>query len=574
MRISNRANRGGSKYSSDFASRRKALLGIMMFAMSVLVVRAVYLQIFNKDFLQDKGDMQHVGVVPVPAYRGQIKDRNGEPLAISTPVQSIWVNPRQLKESDSEKITQMAKILSMPEKELRANLAKEADKRFMYLKRQINPAIAEKVKALEITGVYFEKEFKRYYPAGAVSGHLLGFTNIDDVGQEGMEHGYEHILRGKIGKKRVIKDGKGHIIKDVENIEQAEPGRDLVLTIDQRIQYLAYRELQNVLIENKAHSASLVVLDAKNGDVLAAVTQPGFNPNNRKELNSSRYRNRAMVDSFEPGSAVKPFVVAAALDGGYIDPNVMIETHGVYQFGSHIVKDVHNYGTLDLAHVLQKSSNIGVVKISMTMPPEYFWNVYSKLGFGTSAGVGFPGEASGSLLDYQGWHEFDQAALSYGYGVSTSVLQLARAWTALADDGVIHSVTLLKRDEDPDTQRVFKPEIARKVREMLERVISKEGTAYQARVEGYRVAGKTGTVRKAGVGGYTEDKYFSVFVGLAPVSNPRFIIAIMVDDPSSGQYYGGLVAAPAFSKVMAGALRIYGVEPDGVENTHLLLSRQ
>ena len=545
-----------------------------MLAMSGLVVRAVYLQIFNKDFLQDKGDMHHVGVVPVPAYRGQIKDRNGEPLAISTPVQSIWVNPRQLKDSDSEKIGQMAKILSTPEKELRATLAKEADKRFMYLKRQINPAIAEKVKALEITGVYFEKEFKRYYPAGAVSGHLLGFTNIDDIGQEGMEHGYEHILRGKIGKKRVIKDGKGHVIKDVENIEEAEAGRDLVLTIDQRIQYLAYRELQNVLIENKAHSASLVVLDAKNGDVLAAVTQPAFNPNNRKELNSSRYRNRAMVDSFEPGSTVKPFVVAAALDGGYVDPNVMIETHGVYQFGSHVVKDVHNYGTLDLAHVLQKSSNIGVVKIGMAMPPEYFWNVYSKLGFGTSAGVGFPGEASGSLLDYQGWHEFDQATLSYGYGVSTSVLQLARAWTALADDGVIHSVTLLKRDEDPDAQRVFKPETAKKVREMLERVISKEGTAYQARVEGYRVAGKTGTVRKAGVGGYTEDKYFSVFVGLAPASNPRFIIAIMVDDPSSGQYYGGLVAAPAFSKVMAGALRIYGVEPDGVENTHLLLSRQ
>lgn len=574
MRISSRSNRGGGKYTPEFATRRKALLGIMMLAMSGLVVRAVYLQIFNKDFLQDKGDMQHVGVVPVPAYRGQIKDRNGEPLAISTPVQSIWVNPRQLKDSDSEKIGQMAKILSTPEKELRATLAKEADKRFMYLKRQINPAIAEKVKALEITGVYFEKEFKRYYPAGAVSGHLLGFTNIDDIGQEGMEHGYEHILRGKIGKKRVIKDGKGHVIKDVENIEEAEAGRDLVLTIDQRIQYLAYRELQNVLIENKAHSASLVVLDAKNGDVLAAVTQPAFNPNNRKELNSSRYRNRAMVDSFEPGSTVKPFVVAAALDGGYVDPNVMIETHGVYQFGSHVVKDVHNYGTLDLAHVLQKSSNIGVVKIGMAMPPEYFWNVYSKLGFGTSAGVGFPGEASGSLLDYQGWHEFDQATLSYGYGVSTSVLQLARAWTALADDGVIHSVTLLKRDEDPDAQRVFKPETAKKVREMLERVISKEGTAYQARVEGYRVAGKTGTVRKAGVGGYTEDKYFSVFVGLAPASNPRFIIAIMVDDPSSGQYYGGLVAAPAFSKVMAGALRIYGVEPDGVENTHLLLSRQ
>lgn len=564
----------GTQYSTGFVGRRRLLLAAMMSAMAILVGRAVYLQILNKDFLQDKADMQHVGVVPVSAYRGQIKDRNGAPLAISTPVQSIWVNPRQLKESDSEKIGQMAKILSTPEKELRAVLKKEADKRFVYIKRQINPALAEKVKALEINGVYCEREFKRYYPAGAVSGHLLGFTNIDDIGQEGMEHGYEHILRGKIGKKRVIKDGKGHVIKDVENIEEAEAGHDLVLTIDERIQYLAYRELQTALIDNKAHAASLVVLDAKNGDVLATVSQPSFNPNNRKELSSSRYRNRAMVDTFEPGSTVKPFVVAAALDGGYISPNMIIETHGFYQFGRNVIKDVHNYGTLDLTHVLQKSSNIGVAKIAMTMPPEYFWGVYSKLGFGTSAGVGFPGEASGALLDYQNWHEFDQAALSFGYGVSTSILQLARAWTALADDGIVHSVTLLKRDEDPDSQRVFKPETARRVREMLEHVISKEGTAYQARVEGYRVAGKTGTVKKAGAGGYTDDKYLSVFVGMAPASNPRFIIAIVVDEPTSGQYYGGLVAAPAFSKVMAGALRVYGVEPDGVENMHLLLSRK
>ncbi len=564
----------GTQYNTGFVGRRRLLLAAMMSAMVILVGRAVYLQILNKDFLQDKADMQHVGVVPVSAYRGQIKDRNGAPLAISAPVQSIWVNPRQLKESDSEKIGQMAKILSTPEKELRAVLKKEADKRFVYIKRQINPALAEKVKTLEINGVYFEREFKRYYPAGAVSGHLLGFTNIDDIGQEGMEHGYEHILRGKIGKKRVIKDGKGHVIKDVENIKEAEAGRDLVLTIDERIQYLAYRELQTALIDNKAHAASLVVLDAKNGDVLATVSQPSFNPNNRKELNSSRYRNRAMVDSFEPGSTVKPFVVAAALDGGYISPNMIIETHGAYQFGRNVIKDVHNYGTLDLTHVLQKSSNIGVAKIAMTMPPEYFWGVYSKLGFGTSAGVGFPGEASGALLDYQNWHEFDQAALSFGYGVSTSILQLARAWTALADDGIVHSVTLLKRDEDPDAQRVFKPETARRVREMLEHVISKEGTAYQARVEGYRVAGKTGTVKKAGAGGYTDDKYLSVFVGMAPASNPRFIIAIVVDEPTSGQYYGGLVAAPAFSKVMAGALRVYGVEPDGVENMHLLLSRK
>jgi cell division protein FtsI (penicillin-binding protein 3) len=563
-------------HNTDFVIRRRLLLSVMLLAMLALVGRAVYLQILDKEFLQDKGDMQHVGVVSVSAYRGQIKDRNGEPLAISTPVQSIWVNPRQLKDAEQDKLTPMAKILSFPEKELRSLLKKEknANKRFVYLRRQINPDIAEKVKALEITGVYFEREFKRYYPAGAVSGHLLGFTNIDDIGQEGIEHGYEHILRGQPGKKRVIKDGKGQIIKDVENIEEAIPGRDLVLTIDERLQYLAYRELQNAMIQNKAHSASLVVLDAKNGDVLATVSQPAFNPNNRRELSSNRYRNRAMVDSFEPGSTVKPFVVAAALDGGYIKPNVMIETHGVYHLGRNVVKDVHNYGTMDLTHVLQKSSNIAVTQIAMSMPPEYFWGVYSRLGFGTSAGVGFPGEASGSLLDYQGWHEFDQAILSFGYGVSTSILQLARAYTALADDGIIHSVALLKRDEDPDAQRIFKPETARKVREMLEHVISKEGTAYQAKVEGYRVAGKTGTVKKAGAGGYSEDKYLSVFVGMAPASNPRFIIAIVVDEPTGGQYYGGLVAAPAFSKVMAGALRVYGVEPDGMDNMHLLLSKQ
>ncbi len=564
------------RQNTDFVIRRRLLLSVMLLAMVTLVGRAVFLQILDKEFLQDKGDMQHVGVVSVSAYRGQIKDRNGDPLAISTPVQSIWVNPRQLKDAEQDKLTPMAKIIGYPEKELRALLKKDkaANKRFVYLRRQINPDIGEKVKALEITGVYLEREFKRYYPAGAVSGHLLGFTNIDDIGQEGIEHGYENILRGQPGKKRVIKDGKGQIIKDVENIEEAIPGRDLVLTIDERLQYLAYRELQNAVMQYKAHSASLVVLDAKNGDVLATVSQPAFNPNNRKELNSSRYRNRAMVDSFEPGSTVKPFVVAAALDGGYISPNLMIQTHGVYHLGRNVVKDVHNYGTMDLTHVLQKSSNIAVTQIAMTMPPEYFWGVYSRLGFGTSAGVGFPGEASGSLLDYQGWHEFDQAILSFGYGVSTSILQLARAYTALADDGIIHSVTLLKRDEDPDSQRIFKPETARKVREMLEHVISKDGTAYQARVEGYRVAGKTGTVKKATAGGYSEDKYLSVFVGMAPASNPRFIIAIVVDEPTTGQYYGGLVAAPAFSRVMAGALRVYGVEPDGMDNMHLLLSKQ
>ena len=550
-------------------------MGIMLSAMMALAGRAVYLQVLNKEFLQDKGDLQHISIVDVPAYRGQIKDRNGEPLAISTPVQSVWMNMRQLKDSEKEKLGQMAKILSISPKDMQAFLKKEAGKRFVYIKRQLNPDLAEKIKALEITGVYFERAFKRYYPTGATTGHLLGFTNIDDIGQEGMERGYDHILRGKPGKKRVIKDGKGHIIKDVENIQEAIPGQDLVLTIDERIQYLAYRELQAAVLKHKAHSASLVVLDAKNGDVLASVSQPAFNPNNRRELRGDRYRNRAMVDSFEPGSTVKPFVVAAALDGGYVDPNVLIETNGVYHVGRNVVKDIHNYGTLDLTLVLQKSSNIAVTKLAMSMPSDYFWGVYNSLGFGISAGVGFPGEASGSLLDYQGWHEFDQAILSFGYGVSTSILQLARAYTALADDGIVHSVALLKRDEDPDARRIFRPETARRVRNMLEHVISKQGTAYQARVEGYRVAGKTGTVKKAAAsGGYTKHKYLSVFVGMAPASNPRFVIAVVVDEPTTGQYYGGLVAAPAFSKVMAGILRIYGVEPDGLDTMPLLLTRQ
>jgi cell division protein FtsI (penicillin-binding protein 3) len=573
MRISIGA-RSTPQSNGDFVGRRKLLLSTMLLAMLILVGRAFYLQILNKDFLQDKGDLQHVGVVAVSAYRGQIQDRNAEPLAISTPVQSIWINPRQLKAEEDPKIGEMAKILALPEKELRAVLKKEAGKRFFYLKRQINPSLAEKVKALEITGVYFERAFKRYYPAGATTGHLLGFTDIDDVGQEGMEHGYEQILRGKIGKKQVIKDGKGQIIKDVENIEEAEAGRDLVLTIDERLQYLAYRELQNAMIVNKAHSASLVVLDAKNGDVLATVSQPAFNPNNRKELSSNRYRNRAIMDSFEPGSTVKPFVIAAALDGAYVDPRVVIETHGIYHVGRNVVKDTHNYGTLDLTLVLQHSSNIGATQIGMTMPPEYLWNVYNNLGFGTSAGIGFPGEASGQLLDYRAWNDFAQATISFGYGVSTSILQLARAYTALADDGVVHSVTLLRRDEDPDAKRIFKPETARMVREMLEHVVSKDGTAYQARVEGYRVAGKTGTVHKATAGGYAADKYFSIFVGMAPASNPRFIIAIVVDEPNSGLHFGGQVAAPVFSKVMAGALRVYGVEPDSMDNMHLLLSKQ
>ncbi|MCK5477415.1 MAG: penicillin-binding protein 2 [Methylococcales bacterium] len=543
--------------------------------MTMLMGRAVFLQVFDTQFLQKQGDRRHVGIVSVPAYRGKILDRNNEPLAISTPVESVWVNPQHFVKEERDKIVQVAKLLKLTDKKIKRLLNAGSHKRFAYLKRRINPALAEKIRAMQVSGVYFEREFKRYYPAGAVSAHIVGFTDVDDVGQEGMERGYEQILKGVAGKKRVIRDGRRQVIKekDIENIRDPVSGQDLVLSIDQRIQYLAFKELQSAVIEHKAHAASLVVLDAKNGEVLAAVNQPSFNPNTREGLKGSLYRNRAMLDVFEPGSTVKPFVVAAALDGGYVHENIQIETHGFYRVGRNLVKDVHNYGTLDLMHVLKKSSNVAISKIALKMPREYFWGIYKQLGFGTSANVGFPGEVSGELLDFQRWHVFEQATLAYGYGVSTSLLQLARAYTALADDGLLHSVSILKRDEDYDAKRVFSKRTAKKVREMLEHVIKKDGTAYQARVDGYRVAGKTGTVKKATAGGYTEKTYFAVFVGLAPVSDPRFVIAVMVDEPTAGKYYGGLVAAPVFSKVMAGALRVYGVAPDKEDTMPVLLTK-
>lgn len=561
--------------STDFVLRRRLLLGVLLLSMAVLMGRGVFLQVLDKQFLQQQGDRRHVGVVTVSAYRGKILDRNNEPIAISTPVESVWVNPQHFKQNEAEKFRQVAKLLTVPHSKTIALLKAGNKKKFAYLKRRINPGLAEKIKALRLSGVYFEREFKRFYPTGAVSAHVVGFTDIDDVGQEGMERGYEHSLKGVSGKKKVIRDGRRQVIndKDVENIKDPVSGQDLVLSLDQRLQYLAFKELQFAVKKHKALSAAVVVLDAKNGEVLAAVNQPAFNPNTRKGLKGSLYRNRAMLDVFEPGSTVKPFVVAAALDGGYISEDIQIETHGYFRVGRHLVKDMHNYGTLDLMHVLKKSSNVAVSKIALSMPAEYFWGIYKQLGFGTSANVGFPGEASGELLDFQDWHEFEHATLSYGYGVSTSVLQLARSYTALADGGILHSVSLLKRDEDYDAKRVFSENTAKKVTRMLEHVIEKDGTAYQARVDGYRVAGKTGTVKKAISGGYAEKEYLSIFVGLAPVSNPRFVIAVMVDQPNAGKYYGGLVAAPAFSRIMTGALKVYGVAPDKEDTMPVLLTR-
>lgn len=564
----------------NFAARRYWLLFFLTVGMLALVGRTVFLQIYDHQFLRAQGDRRHISVATVPAYRGNILDRNNEPLAISSPVDSVWVDPQHFKRAKNgdldpamlQQLKQIATWLKVTDKKMTSLYHAKKSKRFIYLKRHINPQLAAKMKALKVPGVYFKREFKRYYPTGAVSAHVVGFTNIDDVGQEGMERGYEHTLRGISGQKRVIRDGKRRIIDDVENINDAVAGQDLILSIDQRIQYLAHRELQKAVIKHKALSASIVVLDANNGEILAVANQPAFNPNIRNQLKPHIYRNRALLDIFEPGSTVKPFVVAAALDGEYVSDSTQIDTQGVYRIGRNIVKDTHDYGTLDLTNVLKKSSNVAISKIALKMPSEYFWDIYRQLGFGATANSGFPTETTGKLLDWQLWHDFEQATLAFGYGVSMSTLQLARAYTALADDGILHSVSMLKRDNDYDTKRVFSRKTAKKIKAMLEHVVKKDGTAYQARVDGYRVAGKTGTVQKSVSGGYADDRHLAVFAGLAPVSKPRFVIAVVVNEPTNGQYYGGQVAAPVFAKVMAGALRIYEVAPDTEDTMSIILT--
>ncbi len=556
-----------------FKARRLIVLIFLLAAMLSLVVRAVYLQVVDKPFLQKRALQQYSDTVLVPAYRGKILDRQGEALAVSTPVQAVILKPYQVKDEDWRKIEKIAAILKLPRQKLRNIRRQGAKRRFVYLRRQVSPEVAAGIRMLKAPGVFFEDALQRFYPSGEVTGHLIGFTNIDDVGQEGIERQHQSLLRGKSGLKRVIRDGKGHIINDVEIIREPVAGKDLMLSIDNRIQYLAYRELKAAVIAHKAAAAALVVLNAKTGEVLAAVNQPAFNPNNRKRLRARNYRNRAFVDVFEPGSTVKPFVMLAALDGGYARPEEKIETHGFYRLQRRLIKDTHNYKTLDLTGIIKKSSNVAISKIALRMPAEYLWRCYQRLGFGQPTRIGFPGESRGRLPDYRGWSEFEQATLSFGYGLSVSALQLARAYTALADDGVLHSVSLLPREKDEQAERVFSVENTRRVRKMMEAVVEKGGTATQAQVPGFRVAGKTGTAKKSeGRKGYSDKDYIAAFVGMAPASDPQYVIAVMVDTPSAGQYYGGQVAAPVFSRVMTGVLRIYGVAPDQEETMPVLLT--
>lgn len=529
----------------------------------VLLWRGIDLHVFHRDFLQEQGDARYLRVVTVPAHRGMITDRNGEPLAISTPVDSVWINPQEFDATPAQQ-RQLAKLLEFEPGRIQSLLAERGDKSFVYLKRRINPERAAAVMALNVPGVALQREYRRYYPTGEVCAHVVGFTNVDDVGQEGLELAYDDWLRGDPGSKRVIKDRLGRIVENVESIQEPRPGKDLALSIDRRIQYLAYRELKRAVLEHRARSGSAVVLDARTGEVLAMVNQPSYNPNNREDLKSSHYRNRAVTDVFEPGSTIKPFTMVAALESGKYRPQSVIDTApGYYRLAGNMIRDVRNYGRINLTTVIQKSSNVGASRIALSLPARDMWNVFTQVGFGMVTGSGFPGEAGGSLSPYERWRPIEQATLAFGYGLSVTTLQLAHGYAALADNGCLPTVSFVRLDHAPTScQPVIPPAIVRQVRQMMEAVVSDGGTGVRAQIPGYRVAGKTGTVRKAGVGGYEAERYEGIFAGMAPASDPRLVMVVAINEPSDGEYYGGEVAAPVFEKVMAGALRLLDIAPD------------
>ncbi len=550
--------------------RHSIVLGVMLVSAGLLVWRAVDLQVTDSEFLQGQGDARHLRVMEVPAHRGMITDRNGEPLAISTPVDSVWVNPQELMTASSE-WPRLAKLLKLDVDELTQRLMTRQTREFVYLKRRINPDLAQQVKALGIPGVFLQREYRRYYPAGEVAAHVVGFTNVDDAGQEGLELAYDDWLQGTSGSKRVIKNRLGHVVEGVESIRVPQPGKTLRLSIDRNIQYLAYRELKTAIRDHRARSGSIVVLDAKTSEVLAMVNQPSYNPNNRGTLKSSHLRNRAVTDVFEPGSTMKPFTVAAALESKkYLPGNVIKTAPGYYRVGRDTVRDTKNYGNLNLTDILVKSSNVGASKLALSLAPEKLWDLYSRAGFGSLTHSGFPGEVSGLMTDHWKWSDIEQATLSFGYGMSVTSLQLAQAYTVLANGGLTSPASFLALDGVPAQQAsVMDAAVAKRVLKMMESVVSEKGTGAKADVAGYRVAGKTGTVHKSAVGGYSEERYLSLFAGMAPASDPRLVAVVMINEPRTEAYHGGQAAAPAFSKVMAGALRQLGVVPDDVPRTNV-----
>jgi cell division protein FtsI (penicillin-binding protein 3) len=544
--------------------RRRMLFAALLFAgLGVLLAgRAVKLQFVDQAFFQRQGDARQMRVVEITAHRGSITDRRGEPLAVSSPVDSVWVNPRELRNSPAE-IPRIAAAVGRDADWLLRAVSSQPEREFLYVRRHLPPAEAQAIMQHGFRGVHLQREYRRFYPAGEVTGHVLGFTNIDDVGQEGLELAYDHWLAGEHGSKRIRRDRLGNVIEDVESIREPRPGRDLRASLDLRIQYLAYRELKRAIQANNARSGSMVVLDVRSGEVLAMVNQPAYNPNDRGQLSAERYRNRATNDIFEPGSSIKPMIVAAALSSGRFNTTSMIDTGpGWFTVGAKTIEDRNNLGRIDLSTLLVRSSNVGASKVALALEPEQLWAELRRFGFGEVSATGFPGESAGVLMEPQLWRPIGQATLAYGYGLSVTPLQLAQAYAILGAGGRAAPVSLLALSQPPQFRQVIDADAANAVLKMMEPVATLHGTAPKAAIAGYRVSGKTGTARKFTTGGYHADRYLSVFGGVAPASDPRLAAVVMIDEPSAGVFYGGEVAGPVFSRVIGDALRILGIPPD------------
>lgn len=533
--------------------------------------RVVDLHVIDRAFLKGQGDARSVRTIPIAAHRGLITDRNGEPLAVSTPVSTIWINPKELAGA-KEKWSILAESVGQPYGDLAKRLEQNSNREFLYLVRGITPeqgeAVMATVKQHKIPGVYDIEEFRRFYPAGEVAAHVVGFTDIDDRGREGVELAFNDWLAGVPGKRQVLKDRRGRVIKDVQVAKNAKPGNSITLSIDLRLQYLANRELRNALAQFGAVSGSLTMVDVKTGEILAMVNQPTYNPNNRRNLNPASMRNRAMIDVFEPGSTMKPLSMSAALESGRWKPSDTVNVYpGYLQIGRYTIKDVaRSQGPLDLTGILIKSSNVGMSKIAFDIGGETIYNTMRQFGLGQDTGLGFPGERVGNLPNYRKWHPAETATLSYGYGLSITAIQLAHAYATLANDGNFIPLSLTRVERSPQGSQVVPQQVAKTLQGMLQQVVEAPTGVFRAQVPGYHVAGKSGTARKAAVGakGYTQNSYRSLFAGFGPTSNPRIAMVVVIDEPSKGGYYGGVVSAPVFSRVMAGALRLMNVSPDNV----------
>ncbi len=537
--------------------------GIMLLACVVLFARAVNLQVMESEFLQSEGEARFLRQVEIPTVRGNILDRHGEPLAVSTPVDSIWAHPRTLLQETAQ-IPMLAGLLDIPADELERRLTQRASREFVWLKRRVHPDLVDRVVALDIPGVHLEREYRRFYPTGEVTAQVLGFTNIDDFGQEGLELAYNSWLQGEPGAKRVIKDLFGRTVQEVELVNEMQPGRDLQLTLDRRLQYLAFRELKTAVLEFDARSGSIVIMDVTTGEVLAMVNYPSYNPNSSERGASDGLRNRAVTDVLEPGSVIKPFAMAAVLEAGIATPDMIVDTSpGTMEVAGHTIRDVRDYGEMTVTGLLTKSSNVGIVDLVLSMDARHLWGVYSRFGFGEVTGTGFPGESAGVLRDYDRWRKLEQATLAYGYGLSVTPLQLTRATAAIADGGRLRQPSFILGTDNPPLS-VVDPVLAHDLAAMMETVIEAGGTGTRAAIPGYRVAGKTGTSRKAGAGGYN-DRYVASFTGFAPASRPRLAATVVINDPGGESYYGGQVAAPVFARVMDAGLRLFNVPPDRMD---------